>query len=89
MATATRPESLIDAGNELLEAMETFTAELHRAGARDSRDHGIAHFSSYHLADLEGNDNGGGWLASNLMADALRAMINGTDEDEEDTDDDR
>lgn len=32
-------------------------------------------FCAYHLADIEGNDGGAEWLASNLLADELRGLL--------------
>lgn len=81
-ATTALPESLVDAGEELLEALDAFVRELRASGARDSANDAVRHFAAYHLADLEGNDSGAGWLASNLMADALRALLRGEEEDE-------
>jgi len=69
------PETLVDAGEALLDAMDDFVRELRRAGARDASDQRVRHFAAYHLADLEGNDNGAGWLASGLLADELRGLV--------------
>jgi hypothetical protein len=79
--------NLHESGEALLEAMDDFVRALHRAGGRDSADSNIRHFCAYHLADLEGNDNGGSWLASNLLADEVRKLVNEpADEDGPDCD---
>ena len=88
MAVQIDKASLIEAGEELLDSIDEFVQQLHRAGGRDSADSSVRYFAAYHLADLEGNDNGGGWLASRLMADDLRTLLRGGDEDEDEEADD-
>lgn len=74
------PESLVDAGEEVLESLDRFAHELYSAGGRDSDLEAVRHFCAYHLADIEGNDRGGGWLASKLLADEIRALLRGEED---------
>jgi hypothetical protein len=78
-------EELADAGQDLLSAMAAFTSALRRAGGRESDDRQVRHFAAYHLADLEGNDDGGSWLATGLMADELRRLVSGESDEEDES----
>ncbi len=71
--------------------MQEFAQALHRVGARDSEVSNVAHFCSYHLADLEGEN--GGWLGRNHLKDELDRMVADgfedlEEEEEEEEDDD-
>lgn len=71
------PQDVLVALEAAAEAVDLLAQAIRKHGARDSSITPIRRFAAYHLADLEGNDGGSGWLGDRFLADEMRALLNG------------